>query len=141
MNQPTNAQIARNENLWNEFYNISALPENEFSALTQAERKSMLDLDYPEEEKKAGKKAEKKAGAYHGDGPKTAVRKIKHPTPTAFVELGEIVAIEYKSTKWDGEPRIFRHEFTRVRELHMSTDGGTIAIVPPCKLTKRGIEG
>ncbi len=48
MTQHTNAQIARSENLWNEFYNTSALPETEINALTLAEREEMLNRDYPE---------------------------------------------------------------------------------------------
>ncbi len=46
----TNEQIAKSENLWNEYYNTSALPENAFSDLTQAERLAMLNADYPETE-------------------------------------------------------------------------------------------
>ena len=50
MTTHTNSQIAKNESLWDEFYNVSALPENDFNALTEAERLERLNRDYPESE-------------------------------------------------------------------------------------------
>jgi hypothetical protein len=44
----TNTQIAASENLWNEYYNTSAFPENEFGLFSYDERLAMLDLDYPD---------------------------------------------------------------------------------------------
>ena len=44
----TNDQIAKSANLWDEFYNTSALPENAFNSLTYHERLEMLNRDYPD---------------------------------------------------------------------------------------------
>lgn len=46
---PTNAQIARSEDLWNEFYNVNALAENAYDQYTEAERLALLERDYPED--------------------------------------------------------------------------------------------
>ena len=45
----TNQQIAAAKHLWDEYYNTSALPENDFSATTYEERLEMLERDYPDE--------------------------------------------------------------------------------------------
>lgn len=84
-----------------------------------------------------------KARAFYGnDDLVTIPQPIKsYRPPDAFVDLGEIVALEYDSIKFDGESRIYRHEATHKRRLLMSLDGGTFIVYPPFKLTKRGIEG
>lgn len=61
--------------------------------------------------------------------------------PEAVVEIGNFIALEYESNKFDGKPRIYRHDITRHRKLYISPDGSTIVIWPPLKVTKRGIEG
>ena len=48
MKTPTNEQIASCADLWDEYYNVSATPENEFSSLTHTERLEMLKRDYPD---------------------------------------------------------------------------------------------
>jgi len=60
--------------------------------------------------------------------------------PNAAIEVGHIVAIEYESKK-DGQSEIYRHDVTGLKKLHISTDGSTLIIQPPFKITKRGIEG
>lgn len=45
---PSNTEIAASRDLWDEYYNTSALPENEFYALTYADRIEMLNRDYPD---------------------------------------------------------------------------------------------
>ena len=89
------------------------------------------------------KKALEKARAFYGnDNLTTEPKALKsYVPPVAFVDVGIGVAIEYDSDKFDGKYRIYRHEFTKKRRLLISTDGSTIIIDPPLKLTKRGIEG
>ena len=43
-----NAEIAANRDLWDEFFNTSAFPENDFDALTYDERVAMLEEAYPD---------------------------------------------------------------------------------------------
>ena len=85
-------------------------------------------------------KAEKKAAAWFQREPSEA-RRIKLPATVEAVEVGRIVAIEYESDKYDGKRRVWRHESTKPRELHISTDGKVMVILPGFKITKRGIEG
>jgi hypothetical protein len=49
MSRHTNTQIAASKDLWDEYYNTSAFPENGFSMFTYDERLAMLDADYPDE--------------------------------------------------------------------------------------------
>lgn len=49
MNKYANAQIAADEDLWDEYFNTSAFPENDFNALTYDERLELLNEAYPEE--------------------------------------------------------------------------------------------
>lgn len=84
-----------------------------------------------------------KALAWFGDENLTTEPKIlkSYNAPEAVVEIGQFVAIEYESNKFDGKPRIYRHDVTRHRKLFISPDGSTIIVWPPFKITKRGIEG
>lgn len=84
-----------------------------------------------------------KALAWFGDeNLLTEPRILKnYEAPQAAVEIGEIVAIEYDSNKFDGVSRIYRHDATRKRKLFISPDGATLIVWPPFKITKRGIEG
>lgn len=89
-----------------------------------------------------GAKATKKAKAWNGkESLLTAPKKIKVADSHEFVEVGPIVAIEYESNKFDGTTRVYRHDVTKKRILHLSTDGEVILIKPGFKVTKRGIEG
>jgi len=91
----------------------------------------------------ARSKAEKKAKDwYQREDLTTEARPIKgFKLPEAYVEVGRIVAIEYESDKYDGKKKVWRHEVTKPRELHVSTDGSTLVVLPGFKITKRGIEG
>ena len=71
----------------------------------------------------------------------TEPRALKITLPQSYIELGEIVAIEYRSKKYDGKARVWRHEVTKRRALHLSTDGSVFIVKPGFKVTKRGIEG
>lgn len=64
-----------------------------------------------------------------------------YTAPEAVVEIGEILAIEYRSDKFDGVSRDYRHDVTKHRRLFLSPDGGTIVVWPPFRVTTRGIEG
>ena len=44
----TNAEIAASEGLWNDYFNVNAFAENEFSLFTYEERLAMLNASYPE---------------------------------------------------------------------------------------------
>jgi hypothetical protein len=87
--------------------------------------------------------ARRKAAAFFGRNDLiTEPRALKGYTPPeAFVETGDFIALEYDSHKFDGKKRIYRHEATKQRKLYISTDGSTLIIDPPLKVTKRGIEG
>jgi hypothetical protein len=92
---------------------------------------------------KAERAALKKADSFFGpDGPKTPARALRgYTAPQAAVEIGELIALEYESAKFDGERRVYRHDITHKRKIFISLDGSTLIIWPPLKLTKRGIEG
>ncbi len=87
-------------------------------------------------------KAEKKARAWFGkDSLVTKVQEIDWTPPESAVHIGQFIAIEYLSDKFDGVKRIYRHDVTKVRQMLLSPDGSTIIVDPPFKITKRGIEG
>ena len=87
-------------------------------------------------------KAEKKAKAWFGkESLVTKAQEIDWTPPESAVHIGQFVAIEYLSDKFDGTKRIYRHDVTKVRQMLLSPDGSTIIVDPPFKITKRGIEG
>jgi hypothetical protein len=87
-------------------------------------------------------KATKKARAWFQDESLvTAAQEIDWTPPDSAVHIGQFVAVEYLSDKFDGVKRIYRHEVTKVRQMLLSPDGSTIIVDPPFKITKRGIEG
>lgn len=91
---------------------------------------------------KRGAKAIKKALAWNGrESLVTSPKNIHVKDNLEFVEIGRIVAIEYESNKFDGKTRIYRHDVTKSRILHVSTDGTVLIVKPGFKITKRGIEG
>lgn len=91
----------------------------------------------------AARLALRKAAAFFGrEDLVTQARELKgYEAPVAAVLIGDFIAIEYDSTKFDGKSRIYRHEGTRKRRLFISLDGATIIVDPPFRVTKRGIEG
>ncbi len=95
------------------------------------------------DERIAAAAALKKARAFFGnDDLVTEPQALRsYRAPVAFVDIGDFVAIEYDSEKFDGKDRIYRHEGTRKRRCLLSIDGTTMVFDPPFKLTKRGIEG
>lgn len=95
------------------------------------------------DERIAAAAALKKARAFFGnDDLVTEPQALRsYRAPEAFVDIGDFVAIEYDSEKFDGKDRIYRHEGTRKRRCLLSIDGTTMVFDPPFKLTKRGIEG
>jgi hypothetical protein len=95
------------------------------------------------EERKAAADALKKARAFFdNDDLVTEPKALKsYRAPQAFVDIGFGVALEYDSDKFDGTPRIYRHDFTGKHRAFLSVDGSTLVFEPPWRLTKRGIEG
>jgi hypothetical protein len=95
------------------------------------------------DERIAAAAALKKARAFYGnDDLMTEPQKLKsYKMPEAFLDAGDLVAVEYDCEKFDGESRIYRHEITQKRRLLISVDGSTMIIDPPLRITKRGIEG
>lgn len=87
-------------------------------------------------------RATKKARAWFQDESLvTNPQEIDWTPPDAAVHIGQFIAVEYLSDKFDGVKRIYRHEVTKVRQMLLSPDGSTIIVDPPFKITKRGIEG
>jgi hypothetical protein len=58
-----------------------------------------------------------------------------------FVEIGEILKLDYLSNKYNGKQTAYTHEITKKRRLFISADGSTLVIWPPLKVTSRGIMG
>lgn len=85
----------------------------------------------------------KKARAFYGNDDLVTVPRVlkSYKAPSAFVDIGDAVALVYGSDKFDGEYRVYEHEVTKKRRMLISVDGSTIVFDPPLKLTKRGIEG
>lgn len=83
------------------------------------------------------------ATAFYGsEALATKPRKLKgYKLPKAFVDVGDFVALEYDSDKFDGKARIYRHEGEVKRKVLLSVDGSTAVFTPPFNLTSRGIEG
>lgn len=96
-------------------------------------------------ERIAAKEALEAASAFYGrEDLVTKPRKLRRfKMPTAFVDIGDFVAIEYDSDKFDGKPRIYRHEGEKKRRILMSKGGEyTVMIFSPAfGLTEKGIEG
>ena len=89
-----------------------------------------------------GVKARKKAAAwYQKKNLETGSRTINLPDTVEAVEVGRIVSITYESDKYDGRKRLWKHDVTGNRTLHISTDGKVLVVLPGFKVTKRGIEG
>lgn len=89
-----------------------------------------------------GRKAEKKAAAwYQMKNLETGARTINLPETVEAVEIGKIISITYESDKYDGRKRLWKHDVTGDRTLHISTDGKVLVVLPGFKVTKRGIEG
>lgn len=99
--------------------------------------------DFEQGEAEAARKSRQAAERWYGEPELVNATKIlrAHKFPKAFLDAGRITAIEYESDKFDGSPRIYRHEVTKKRRLIISSDGSTILIDPPFRITKRGIEG
>lgn len=92
--------------------------------------------------KSAERKAIDKARAWFRDSSLiTNPEEMPYTPPESVVLVGEIVAIEYASDKFDGTMRVYRHDVTGHRNLMISPDGGTLIVHPPFKITTRGIEG
>lgn len=97
----------------------------------------------PSTGQRAVRAALKKAEAFYGsDELVNEARELKsYVAPEAFIDIGELESIVYRSTKFDGVSRSYEHEVTRKRRLLISVDGSTMIVDPPLKITKRGIEG
>lgn len=92
--------------------------------------------------REAVRTALKKAAAWYRDETLVTDPESRPWTPPkAAIHIGQLVAIEYLSDKFDGTERVYRHDFTQLRELHVSANGDTFIVLPGCKITTRGIEG
>jgi DNA-binding transcriptional ArsR family regulator len=91
---------------------------------------------------KKGAKATKKAIDWNQNKKLvTPPKPLKIADNLEFLTIGDIVAIEYESNKFDGKKRVYRHDVTKNRTMSISTDGSVIIVKPGFKITKRGIEG
>lgn len=95
------------------------------------------------EQRKAAKVAEEAARRWFQDETLTTEARVLKGwrPPMAFVEVGTIVAICYRSNKFDGQTRDWEHEFTKKRRLFISPDGSTMVVHPPFQFTRQGIKG
>jgi hypothetical protein len=91
----------------------------------------------------AAKDALEAAAAFYGrEDLVTKPRKLRgFKMPKSFVDIGDFVAVEYDSDKFDGKQRIYRHEGEVKRRFLLSTDGSVAIFQPPFGLTEKGIEG
>lgn len=95
------------------------------------------------EQRKAAKVAEEAARRWYQDETLTTEARTLPgwKPPMAFVEVGTIVALVYRSKKYDGKTRDWEHEFTKKRRLFISPDGSTMVVYPPFQFTRQGIKG
>lgn len=77
---------------------------------------------------------------FHAREPKK-VNKINIPETSELVQLGELTAIGYKSTKWTGKSAEYMHEFQRNKPI-LATDknGEYLYVIGRVRITDRGIE-
>lgn len=88
------------------------------------------------------REAQKKAKAwYRHPDLVTEPETVPYAPPSAVVHIGQLVAIEYLSDKFDGKERVYRHELDSLRDLMISPDGKTLVILPGLRVTTRGLEG
>lgn len=89
-----------------------------------------------------GKVALKKAAAwYQKESLLDGVQTIKLPHTVEAVKIGRIVSITYESDKYDGRKRLWKHDVTGHKELHISADGKVLVVLPGFQVTKQGIKG
>ena len=89
-----------------------------------------------------GRVALKKAAAwYQKESLVTGVQTIKLPHTVEAVEVGKLISITYESDKYDGRKRLWKHDVTGDKTLHISADGKVLVVLPGFQVTKQGIKG
>jgi len=89
-----------------------------------------------------GKLALKKAGAwYQKESLVDGVETIRLPHTVEAVRIGKIISITYESDKYDGHKRLWKHDVTGDKDLHISADGKVLVVLPGFQVTKQGIKG
>ena len=89
-----------------------------------------------------GKVALKKAGAwYQKESLVDGVETIRLPHTVEAVKIGKIISITYESDKYDGRKRLWKHDVTGDKDLHISADGKVLVVLPGFQVTKQGIKG
>lgn len=74
--------------------------------------------------------------------PAREVRNLSADLQGPFAELGRLVAVEYRSDKFDGRARTYRHKFETRPVLAATADGRVLVVLGGrTKVTARGIEG
>lgn len=76
--------------------------------------------------------------------PPRALTRVRWPRvmPSVVVDLGQLVAIVYRSDKWVGRPRTYIHRLEDPPRLVSDVDGRRLFVVGGSyRVTDRGIEG
>jgi hypothetical protein len=76
--------------------------------------------------------------------PARSLRRVSHPRlmPPVVVELGRLMALVYRSTKWVGHPRTYIHYMEDPPSLVSDVDGRRLFVIGGSyRITARGIEG
>lgn len=89
-----------------------------------------------------GRVALKKAAAWYQDENLVdGVKTIRLPHTVEAVEVGKLISITYESDKYDGKKRLWKHDVTGDKTLHISADGKVLVVLPGFQVTKQGIKG
>lgn len=89
-----------------------------------------------------GRVALKKATAWYQDERLVdGVKTIRLPHTVEAVEIGKLISITYESDKYDGRKRLWKHDVTGDKTLHISADGKVLVVLPGFQVTKQGIKG
>ena len=89
-----------------------------------------------------GKVAMKKAAAwYQKESLLDGVETIRLPHTVEAVRIGKLISITYESDKYDGRKRLWKHDVTGDKDLHISADGKVLVVLPGFQVTKQGIKG
>ncbi len=89
-----------------------------------------------------GRTALKKAAAWYQDERLVdGVKTIRLPQTVEAVEVGKLISITYESDKYDGKKRLWKHDVTGDKTLHISADGKVLVVLPGFQVTKQGIKG
>jgi len=89
-----------------------------------------------------GATALKKAKAwYQKESLVDGVQTIRLPHTVEAVKIGKLISLTYESEKYDGRKRLWKHDVTGDKDLHISADGKVLVVLPGFVVTSQGIKG